>query len=242
MESIGGLAETYNDPKAVATISAGTMGGATIGTVMGGGLGTPLTTSGGALLGAGSAALSWKAGHTMEVEAGLAYNEMIKNGVTPGTARLVAEGIGIGSAALELLPVDDLVDAFGILNKTGATKGAAAKVADYLCRVGLGTLVDTAGSGIKIAGVQGATKADTGEWAYDTDEVRDRLLNGLGSSVVKNSVVYMPKSFWRTGTMPDGQMQVDAQQPFFADQYNQRGAGSPNIPEQYWWFRDRGNP
>lgn len=79
-----------------------------------------------------------------EIEAGLAYNEMVENGISPDLASKIALGVGVGNAALEMLQIDDLAKSFKILNATDATQPVAKKIASYLAKKGVHVATETA--------------------------------------------------------------------------------------------------
>lgn len=135
-----------------------------------------------------------------EIEAGLAYNEMLKKGVSEETARKVALGVGGVNAGLELIQMDELVKSFKILKNNPATEAAADSLGKRLAdmgvdvakNVGKETAQEVAQEGATIAGTQFATKHDTGEWAYDTSEVLGRLGDTAKSSALSFGVMNVP--------------------------------------------------
>ena len=135
-----------------------------------------------------------------EIEAGLAYNEMLEKGVSEETARKVALGVGGVNAGLELLQMDELVKSFKILKNNPATEAAADSLGkrlfdmgvDITKSVGKETAQEVAQEGSTIAGTQFATKHDTGEWAYDTSEVLGRLGDTAKSSALSFGVMNVP--------------------------------------------------
>ena len=56
-----------------------------------------------------------------EIEAGLAYNEMLEAGISEETAKKVATAVGGVNAGLEALQVDELLDAWKVTKASGAT-------------------------------------------------------------------------------------------------------------------------
>lgn len=117
-----------------------------------------------------------------EVESGLAYKEMLENGISEATARKLATGVGVINAGLEMLQLDEVGKAFKILQKNPATQEfAGAMYTRYLKDYGINLLTETgqeiAQEGVTTTGVQVGSKIDTGEWAYTAEEVVDRLVD-----------------------------------------------------------------
>lgn len=119
--------------------------------------------------------------YTFKTEAGLAYAEMINNDTTPETAYKVALGVGGVNAALDAIPLDELIKSFKILGKSKNTKSIANRLGQYIAKRGVNiadaTIKGVAEEGVRITGEQAASKINKGEWAYSTDEVKDRLKN-----------------------------------------------------------------
>ena len=136
------------------------------------------------------------AASNMEIEAGHAYNEMIEAGISEKTARRVATGVGAVNASLEALQVDELLGAFKVVNKSGATKSVAKKIAKELLDRGIDVAKETAQEvvqeGVTIAGVQAASKKENGEWAYTKEDVASRLLDTAKSSALSFGVMNVP--------------------------------------------------
>lgn len=132
----------------------------------------------------------------LEIEAGLAYNEMIENGISKDTARKIAFGVGTANAALEMVQLDKLKDAFKVVKKSGAADGVADMILQELVRRGVDVASETAQEvaqeGVTIAGNQMAKKLETGEWAYGADEVKDRLLDTAQSSALSFAALNVP--------------------------------------------------
>ena len=135
--------------------------------------------------------LAMKAGNaktTMEIESGLAYLEMLDKGVSERTARAIASGIGGFSAALDTIQLDEIIKAYKILDKTGAD----SSLLDFLLRelkrwginVGVETGLELLQDSASITGVQIGSKIDTGEWAYTSDYVKDRLWDTAKNSAL----------------------------------------------------------
>lgn len=132
----------------------------------------------------------------LEIEAGLAYNEMLEAGINEKTARNIALGVGTVNAGLELLQVDELVDAYKIVSKTGVTDNFAKKIFKELVDRGVDVAKETAQEvaqeGVTIAGVQAASKIDKGEWAYSGEEVGNRLWDTAKSSALTFGMLNTP--------------------------------------------------
>lgn len=155
-----------------------------------------VTVPGAFMLGmqAGSAASNF------EIEAGLAYNEMIDNGISEDTAKKIAMCVGGVNAALEFVQGDEIVKSLKILNKNPATKEAANTLGKRLVDMGIDvtksvgseTLQEVAQEGSTIAGTQIGSKIDTGDWAYNSDEVLNRLGETAASSALSFGLLNVP--------------------------------------------------
>ena len=143
---------------------------------------------------AGSAASNF------EIEAGLAYNEMLEKGISKETAKKIALAVGGVNAGLELVQMDELAKSFKILKNNPATEAAADSLGKRLVDMGLDvakdvgkeTLQEVAQEGATITGTQVASKMDTGEWAYDTSEVLGRLGDTAKSSALSFGIMNVP--------------------------------------------------
>ena len=131
-----------------------------------------------------------------EIEAGLAYNEMIENGISEETAKNIALAVGGVNAALEMVQLDELGKAFKILDNSNATKGVTKRLVDELKDRGIDVAKETAQEvmqeGSTILGTQAASKLDKGEWAYSSDEVMDRLGDTALSSALSFGTMNVP--------------------------------------------------
>lgn len=136
------------------------------------------------------------AGSSLEIEAGLAYNEMLEAGVSEKTARKVALTVGTVNAGLEALQVDELIDAYQITKATGATKSFTKRIIDELFKRGIDVALETgeevAQEGVTIAGTQIGSKIDNGEWAYSMEDVTDRLWDTTKSSALSFGMLNVP--------------------------------------------------
>ena len=157
----------------------------------------PMAT--GAALKAGSALVNY------EIEAGLAYNELLQNGVSEETARTIAQGVGGVNAALELVQLDELFKSFQILQKSGASQSLLQKIGGEVLRragsVGSETLQEMAQEGVAIAGVQAGSKLDKGEWAYSGEEVLDRIGQTGISSALSFGMLNVPGAVYSGGRL-----------------------------------------
>lgn len=110
------------------------------------------------------------------VEAGLAYQEMIENGISEDTAKKIANYVGLANAALEFVQLDELIKAFGVLGKSGAPSTVLQKLAKELVKRGADVAKETAQEvaqeGVTITGAQLANRMETSEWAYGAEEVK----------------------------------------------------------------------
>nr|DAI21070.1 MAG TPA: Large polyvalent protein associated domain 23 [Caudoviricetes sp.] len=133
-----------------------------------------------------------------EIEAGLAYNEMLENGVSEKTARNVAAIVGGVNAGLEALQLDELAKSVQILKNNPLTGEASKRLSQYLIEKGLSlgneTLQEVLQEGSTITGAQIANKIDKGEWAYSGGEVADRLKDTAISSALSFGIAGLPST------------------------------------------------
>lgn len=150
----------------------------------------------------------------LEIEAGLAYNEMIDNGISPNVAQKIALMVGGGNAALETLQLDELVKGFRILKNSGATQSAAQRLLQLMIDKGLDigneTLQEVLQEGVTIAGTQAANKLETGEWAYTSDEVLDRLGDTAKSSALSFGLMNVPSAGFNSYNIVQDQKKQDS--------------------------------
>ena len=139
----------------------------------------------------GAMALAFAAGSAstnFEIEAGLAYNEMIEQGISHETASKIAMATGFGNAMLEIVQIDELLKGAKALEKSGVADNILKKVWNFIKSkaksVGKETLEETAQELVTIGGVQAGSKIDNGEWAYGTKEVLSRLGQVAASSAL----------------------------------------------------------
>ncbi len=132
----------------------------------------------------GAAIIGLKSGsivNALKTEAGLAYASMIDNGITPETAYKVAFGVGSVNAALDAISMDDLLKAFKVVGRLKGVDKISNEMVKYMLKKGVDISVDTTkdllGETAGIVGEQGASMYDKGEWAYNSDEVKDILKN-----------------------------------------------------------------
>lgn len=168
-----------------------------------------VTVPGAAIAGftAGSAAANF------QIEAGHAYNEMLEAGISEKTAKRVASAVGGVNAGLELLQVDELVDAYKVAKGSGATKNFAKKILDELVDRGVDVAKETAQEvaqeGVTIAGVQAASKLDKDEWAYNAEDVSNRLLDTAKSSALSFGLMNVPATVKNTVSIANEQKYND---------------------------------
>lgn len=130
-----------------------------------------------------------------DIEAGHAYNEMVEMGISPETAKSIASAVGAGNAALEMLQLDELVKGFKIVKGLDNTKGFAKKLGDFLLKKGVHiakeTTQEVGQEAVTIAGVNVGSKIDKGEWAYDWEEMRNRVGDTAVSSAISFALLGM---------------------------------------------------
>lgn len=193
-EQVGQWFRQYTNPRTLA-IAGGAAGAAAIAGQLGPQVAAPeeIVTVPGAFA-AGLA--SGNAASALEIEAGLAYNEMLEAGVSESTAQKIALGVGTVNAGLEFLQIDELLDAYKITKASGATKSFTKRILDELIERGIDVATETGQEvlqeGATIAGVQAGSKIDTGEWAYSASDVGNRLLDTAKSSALSFGVMNVP--------------------------------------------------
>lgn len=169
-----------------------------------------------------------------EIEAGLSYNELLENGVSEGTAKIIAQAVGGANAALELLQMDELAKSFKILKANTATQGAASRIAQELARragsVAKETAQELAQEGSTIAGTQIGSKLDTGEWAYGADEVKDRLKDTAISSALSFGLMNVPGAI-RNATPTAAQKGTGAQEQMFEGKFTPEAENAAEGPK-----------
>lgn len=145
-----------------------------------------------------------------EIEAGLAYQEMIENGISRETASKVASVVGLGNAALELVQMDELVKSFRILNKSGGADDILQAIGNELVERGLDVAKETAQEvaqeGVTITGSQIANQLEKGQWAYGGDEVLERLGDTALSSALSFGVLNIPGGAYNVRNAARGKM------------------------------------
>ena len=145
--------------------------------------------------GAGNAASA------LEIEGGLAYAEMLEAGIKEETAKKVALAVGTVNASLEALQVDELLDAFKVVNKD-TTKSFAKRISKELLDRGIDVAKETAQEvvqeGVTIAGTQLASKVDKGEWVYSSEDVANRLVDTAKSSALSFGMMNIPATVSNT--------------------------------------------
>ena len=114
----------------------------------------------------------------MEIEGGLAYLEMLENGVSEETARAIATGVGVVNAGLEALQLD-LKIVFKELTRRGVN-------------VAIESAQENAQELVTIGGVQLGSRLDTGKWAYTADEVGERLWDTTKNSLLTFALTNAP--------------------------------------------------
>lgn len=131
-----------------------------------------------------------------EIEAGLAYEEMIENGISDKTAQIAANLVGGVNAIIEVAQLDELIDAYKILNGSRATQKFATKLAVELLDRGINVLTETGEEELQelatITGAQIAGYIDNGELVYSSGEVLDRLADTGKSSALAFGALNVP--------------------------------------------------
>ena len=142
-----------------------------------------IITAPGAYIAANTA---FQAKAAFEVEAGLAYREMIENGISPETAKYIALGVGGVNGALETLQINDLLKSLKILEVSDATKPFAKKLFDKIIKrfgnAALETGTEVMQEGVTIGGVNLGGTIDNGEAVYGWKEIGNRLRETAESS------------------------------------------------------------
>lgn len=155
-----------------------------------------------------------------EIEGGLAYKEMLEQGISEETAKAIATGVGGVNAALEFVQLDELVKAYKVLKNNPATDVAAESVGKQLMKMGVDvagsvgkeTLQEVAQEGTTITGVQLGSLIDKGEKAYTTDEVMGRLGDTALSSALTFGFMNVPSAGMRTVGIANNSKNYKAQE------------------------------
>ena len=133
---------------------------------------------------------------SMEVESGLAYLEMLENGVSEETARALATGVGLANAGLEFLQLDELVKAFKVLDKTGADDALRSTILRELTRRGIDAATEagqeTLQEAVTMGGVQLGSRWDNGHWAYSAEDMGQRLGQTFGDALLTFGLTNVP--------------------------------------------------
>lgn len=118
----------------------------------------------------GAAIIGYKAGSiatNMEIQAGLAYNKMRENGVSEETARDIAMIIGGVNGAIDMIPMDSLIESVKILDASGVSEKAIEFFGNEVKKAGVDispiieTLLKTeAQEGVSKAGVEVGTRLE----------------------------------------------------------------------------------
>ena len=114
-----------------------------------------------------------------EIEAGLAYNEMIEKGIDPDTAKKVATGVGAVNAALEMAQMDDLAKSTKIASKTKTGNIISDNIMSYILKRGGHIATETGQEVLQeastLAGIDLARGIDGKDAIYGWGEVGERL-------------------------------------------------------------------
>lgn len=168
-----------------------------------------ITVPAAALTGLKAGFTAGSAASNLEIEAGHAYNEMIQQGISEEVARNIALGVGGINAALEFVQADELLKSFKALNKSGASDTVLKRITDELTARGIDVAKETAQEvaqeGVTIAGTQAASAIENGAWAYDANEVLERLGETALSSAMSFGVINVPGGVYNVATGGKGQ-------------------------------------
>lgn len=210
-ELLGQQARQFTNPRTM-----GAVGGAAIGAALLGNAGPQALVPEEVITVPTAMATAFAAGSAvsnLEIEAGHAYNEMLEAGITEGTAKKIAIAVGSVNAGLEMLQVDELLDAYKATKASGATKGVAQKILDELIERGVDvakeTVQEVAQEGVTITGTQAASKIEKGEWAYSADEVGSRLGETAKSSALSFGLMNAPAAVSNTASIVSDQVKVN---------------------------------
>ena len=175
-ELIGQQAYQATDPKTIVGTGTAALAGG-----LAGGPAAALA-AGSKAYAAGSALINF------EVEAGMAYKEMVDNGIDPKTASIISKGVGGANALLEYAQIDDLMKAFKILPTNVATEGMKSRIAEELMNRGVdvanNVLQEMGQEGYTMAGAQIASLYQNGKPMYSMQEVLDREIETGASSLL----------------------------------------------------------
>ena len=201
-ELIGQMAYTYTKPKTWTLATGSALAGAGAAAVagqMGPQIALPeeiATVPAGALYGLSAGLAGATAENALRVEAGHAYNEMIESGISENTAKGIALAVGTVNAALEMFQVDELVDAYKVLNKSGATSTVADRILKELIDRGVDVAKETAQEvtqeGVTMGGAELAHRIDKGKGLYSWSDVGGRLGDTARSSVLSFGLLNVP--------------------------------------------------
>lgn len=151
--------------------------------------------------------------NSMEIEGGNAYREMLEAGVSEDTARKFAEAVGAGNALIEVFQLDELVDAYKVLDKSGADTSIKKRIFDELVKRSVNVAKETGEEllqeGVTIGGTQMASKKDTGEYAYTGEEVLDRLGDTAVSSFLTFGTLNAPATGRNVYNIVQNERQMD---------------------------------
>ena len=210
-ELIGQMGYLYSKPETYAKVGTATLAGA--GTAALAGQAGPqitlpeevATIPAGALLGFKTGMGVVSAENALRVEAGHAYNEMIESGISHETATKIALAVGTVNASLEVAQVDELIDAFKVLNKSGATSTVAEKIFQELIDRGVDvakeTLQEVTQEGVTMGGAEIAHRMDKGEGLYTLSDVGERLSDTAKSSALAFGMMNVPATITNVATV-----------------------------------------
>lgn len=141
----------------------------------------------------------------IEVEAGLAYQEMKNMGLSTKTARTIALAVGGVNGALEALQVDELAAAYRATAGKAGTELFAERLWNEAKRrfpsVANNVLQEVLQEGTTAAGVSAAAKLETGKWAYNQRDILSRLGDTAYSSLLTFGALEAPAVFRNAATV-----------------------------------------
>lgn len=184
----------WTDPRSLASGTAFATGAAVLGQT-GPQIALPeevITVPGAFITGmqAGSAASNF------EIEGGLAYQEMLEQGISPEVARIIGLSVGGGNAALEALQADELIKGLKVFNNKQGYESVAELLYAELKRrfpnLANQVIQEVAQEGVTIGGTQLASYIDKGELAYTMPETLQRLGETALSSTLTFGLMDVP--------------------------------------------------
>lgn len=91
--------------------------------------------------------------NAFKVETGKMYSEMVENGISPKVAENIAAGVGAINASLELVPADDLLKAYKILDDSKVKKDVIKRIEEELIKRGFDDAKSTIQERVRNGGI-----------------------------------------------------------------------------------------